>query len=67
MWMEEKLGKPINVNRTQEAVDTGAKTIASCCPYCLTMLTDGTKSLNKDDEVKVRDVAEILNESIQKA
>ncbi|MBF0430065.1 MAG: 4Fe-4S dicluster domain-containing protein [Fibrobacteria bacterium] len=65
MWMEEKLGTAINVNRTQEAVDTGADTIASCCPYCLTMLTDGTKSLNKDEDVKVKDVAEILNEACE--
>ena len=63
MFMEEKIGKRINVERTEEALDTGAKTIAAACPFCSTMLTDGVKSKEKQDSVKIKDVAEILDAS----
>ena len=59
MWMEEHIGDRINTVRTQEAVDTGANTIAVGCPFCMTMITDGTKALSKEDEIQVKDVAEM--------
>ncbi|MBI2424345.1 MAG: 4Fe-4S dicluster domain-containing protein [Candidatus Hydrogenedentes bacterium] len=61
MWMEEKIGKAINQERAQEALRTGAKTIATACPFCMTMITDGVKHEGRED-VQVKDVAEILAE-----
>ena len=66
MWMEEKIGTRINEERAKEAVATGASTVGTACPFCMTMMTDGMKSLGKADTVKVKDVAEVLWESIQK-
>jgi Fe-S oxidoreductase len=64
MFLEETEGKRVNVERTEEALSTGAKTIASACPFCMTMLTDGIKEKEKSEEVKVKDVAEIVLESL---
>ena len=64
MFLEETEGKRVNIERTEEALGTGAKTIASACPFCMTMLTDGIKEKEKSDEVKVKDVAEIVLESL---
>lgn len=52
--------KEINVERTEEAIETGATIIASACPFCLTMLTDGVKAKNKESEIKVYDLAELI-------
>jgi len=64
MFMEEHGEKRVNVKRTLQLLDTGAKTIASGCPFCMTMLTDGLKSQEKEDSIKQKDVAEILAESV---
>ena len=65
MFKEEEAGTTrVNWERTAEAIDTGASVIASACPFCNTMLTDGTKNKEKENEVKVLDIAEILNASI---
>lgn len=61
MFMEETIGKRINVERTEEALGTGAKVIAAACPFCSTMLTDGVKAKEKQDQVVIKDVAEILD------
>ncbi|MDZ7763587.1 MAG: (Fe-S)-binding protein [Melioribacteraceae bacterium] len=63
MFMEETEGQRINVNRTEEALGTGADTIASACPFCMTMMTDGVKSFEKQDDVGVKDIAEIVLEN----
>lgn len=63
MFMEENIGKRINVERTEEALGTGAKVIAAACPFCSTMLTDGVKSKEKQETVMVKDLAEILDEA----
>jgi Fe-S oxidoreductase len=65
MWMEEKEGKRINIERTEEAMDTGATVVASACPFCMTMLTDGVKAKEASDHVHVRDIAEIVLDAIQ--
>jgi Fe-S oxidoreductase len=65
MWMEEKEGKRVNVERTEEALATNASVIATACPFCMTMLSDGVKSKDAVDRVVVRDVAEIILESAQ--
>lgn len=59
----EKGTKDINVERTEEALSTGASTIAVACPFCMTMLNDGVKSKDKESEVKVRDLAELIAEA----
>jgi Fe-S oxidoreductase len=68
MWMEEKIGSRINVNRTDEALATGADTISTACPYCLIMLDDATKSRQAEgavpESVKVVDVAQVLEQSV---
>jgi Fe-S oxidoreductase len=64
MFLEETEGTRININRTEEALNTGADTIASACPFCMTMMTDGIKSFEKSEEVLVKDIAEIVLENI---
>ncbi len=63
MFLEETEGTRINENRTQEALATNADTIASACPFCMTMLNDGVKSFDKSEEVEVKDIAEIILEN----
>jgi Fe-S oxidoreductase len=63
MWMEEQNQNRVNVKRTLQLVDTGAKTVASACPFCMTMLTDGLKSQSLEDRIKQMDVAELLEQS----
>jgi len=65
MWMEEHVGERINVNRAREAIGTGASTIATACPFCKTMLSDGVKTNGADGKVQVKDIAEIVAESLQ--
>jgi Fe-S oxidoreductase len=60
MFMEETEGKRINIERTEEALATGADTIATACPFCMTMLNDGVKTKDQEENVKVQDVAEIV-------
>lgn len=59
----EKGDKDINMERTEEALGTGAGTIAVACPFCMTMLSDGVKLHNKDQEVAVKDIAELIAEA----
>jgi len=63
MWMEEQNQTRVNVKRTLQLIDTGAKTVASGCPFCMTMLTDGIKSQNLEDQIKQMDIAELLEQS----
>ncbi len=65
MWMEERIGKRINVERVEEAISTGAKTIAVGCPFCSTMLGDGVTGKGADDQVEVVDVATVLLRSVK--
>jgi Fe-S oxidoreductase len=58
MFMEERVGKRINVERTEELLATGAETIAVACPFCMTMISDGVKSLRAD--VPVLDISEVV-------
>ena len=52
----------VNINRTKEALATGANTIAVACPFCMTMMSDGVKNQEKEGEVRVRDLAELIAE-----
>ncbi len=60
MWMEETIGKRINVERSEEIVAQNATTVAVACPFCLTMIEDGMKELNKDEDIKTQDIAELV-------
>ncbi|MFS0644750.1 heterodisulfide reductase-related iron-sulfur binding cluster [Siminovitchia sp. 179-K 8D1 HS] len=64
MWMEEDTGQRINVARTEQALATDPSVISSGCPYCLTMLSDGTKAKEVEDTVKTYDVAELLEKAV---
>jgi Fe-S oxidoreductase len=64
MWMEEKIGISINVERSRELVNSGATTIATSCPFCMNMLLDGIKFDNNHEAVQVLDVAEIVASSL---
>jgi Fe-S oxidoreductase len=63
MWTEEREGKRVNAERTEEALGTGADVIGTGCPFCMAMLTDGVKE--KESQVQVRDIAEILLEAVE--
>ena len=56
--------KEINIERTQEALETGASVIAAACPFCMTMLSDGVKNQDKEKSVAVLDIAELIEKSI---
>ena len=63
MWMEEHIGKRVNTERTEEAMDTGAATIATGCPFCRVMMTDGVDEVaaaRTGDKPEVLDVAQLL-------
>jgi Fe-S oxidoreductase len=60
MWMEETIGRRINLERAEEALGLGVTNVAVGCPFCLTMLEDGMKELDREDEIKVHDIAETV-------
>ncbi|MCM5528186.1 (Fe-S)-binding protein [Parasegetibacter sp. NRK P23] len=65
MFKEEENGTiRVNLDRSKEAVGTGAQVIAAACPFCNTMLTDGVKNEEKEEEVAVLDIAELVEKSM---
>src|SRR6266498_3891780 len=65
MFKEEEKGNTrVNFDRTNEAISSGANIVASACPYCMTMLTDGVKNAERESEIRVMDVAELIAESL---
>jgi Fe-S oxidoreductase len=62
MWMEERLGKRVNAERTDEAAATGADILGVACPFCLVMLDDGVKAKRAD--MRVLDIAQVVAESV---
>ena len=63
MWMEETAGKRVNLARTEQALEVKPTVIGSACPYCLTMMEDGTK-MKEADDVRAKDIAEILEQAV---
>ncbi len=66
MWMEEATGKKVNIERVEEAIETGANEVAVACPFCYIMMDDGMKELGQGDNVRVRDVSLILLDNLRK-
>lgn len=60
MWMEEKIGVKVNRDRVEEAAATGAPTVASACPFCMTMVADGIHEIGRQETLQVLDVAQIV-------
>src|SRR5699024_3865699 len=63
-WTEETTGNRVNVARTEQAMDTESSMISSACPFCITMLSDGTKAKDVEEDISTMDVAEILAISV---
>jgi len=64
MFMEEPIGKRINHERTDQIAATGADTVATGCPFCMTMLSDGVKDKQLEDNIQVKDIAELVAERL---
>lgn len=65
MFKEEEKGTVrINIERSNEAIETGATIVAASCPFCNTMLTDGVKLAEKEEHIKVLDIAELVAQSM---
>jgi Fe-S oxidoreductase len=61
----EKGNKEIFIERTEEALATEAKIIATACPFCMTMITDGLKYKNQEEKIKNLDIAELVVQSME--
>jgi len=66
MFMEERTGKKIQIERTEEAVGTGADTIATACPFCYVMLDDGIKETGHEESHRVADVSVLMAEALER-
>jgi Fe-S oxidoreductase len=64
MWMDERIGRRINVTRVEQALPEQPRVIATACPYCATMIADGTKTLGRGSEIATRDIAELVAEAL---
>jgi Fe-S oxidoreductase len=56
----EKGNKEINIERTEDVLESAANIVATGCPFCNTMMTDGIKNFNKEEDIQVLDVAELI-------
>ncbi len=65
MWMEESVGKRINIERVEQVLSKNPKTVCVCCPYCMTMFEDGMKDKKVDESVQVLDIAEIVARALK--
>jgi Fe-S oxidoreductase len=65
MWMEERMGKKVNIERTDEVLASASNTLAVGCPFCNIMLSDGVTERHADEQMVVKDVAQLLLQSIE--
>jgi Fe-S oxidoreductase len=66
MWIEEHIGRRMNQNRMQDALDTGAPTLAAACPFCTSMFEDGIKGKEAGDQIRLMDLSELVALSMQR-
>jgi Fe-S oxidoreductase len=64
MWLEENIGTRVNMDRTAEAIGTGADVVSTACPYCMIMLDDAVRANAKEGEVRVLDLSQLVEESL---
>ncbi|MBI5303005.1 MAG: 4Fe-4S dicluster domain-containing protein [Chloroflexi bacterium] len=64
MWLEENTGTRINNKRFEDVIAVNAQTVASACPFCMTMLDDGAKALSVDEQIARKDIAELVAEAL---
>ena len=64
MWLEENIGKRVNMERTDEALGTGADVVSTACPYCMIMLDDAVRANAKEEDVRVLDLSQLVEESM---
>jgi Fe-S oxidoreductase/nitrate reductase gamma subunit len=64
LWFEERLGKRVNVERTEEALRVGPDVVATGCPFCLTMFEDGVRATDSTDRLRALDIAELVAEAL---
>jgi Fe-S oxidoreductase len=67
MWMEERIGRRINITRVEQALPQSPRVIATACPYCATMMSDGVKVLGLEAEIASRDIAELVADALIEA
>jgi len=60
----EKGNKEVFIERTEDAIETGANVVATACPFCMTMITDGLKYKNREEEIRNYDIAELIVQSL---
>jgi Fe-S oxidoreductase len=65
VFLEETIGKRVNVERTEQVLATGARTVAVGCPFCMTMITDGAKAKDVEETLQVRDLAELVADRLK--
>ena len=65
MWMDEKIGKRINLQRLEDALSTDPEWIATACPFCVTMFHDAIKDKELEDHLKIWDIVELVELSLQ--
>lgn len=64
VWMETPKGERFSDLRLEQAIDTGAEILATCCPYCITMFEDSRLTMGFDEKIEIKDITEIIQESI---
>jgi Fe-S oxidoreductase len=67
MWLEENIGKRVNMERMDEALGTGADVVSTACPYCMIMLDDAVRAHGKEETVRVLDLSQLVEESLNQA
>lgn len=65
MWLEENIGHRVNEERVDQVIESGADTVAVGCPFCMTMITDGVTVKGKAETIAVKDISEIVAESMK--
>ena len=65
LWTERSKGERLSDLRLEEALGTGATVLATACPYCISMLEDSVKTMNADEKIKVKDITELILDSLE--